>query len=82
MTTIADLEPWFWMNEPSPSTFAVGWLSTVSPAQTGDVSEAFFEKLIVLMADPWQPAIACGRHRCEMCRFTGGPGSIGYKSAT
>jgi len=82
MTTIGDLEPWLLADESSPATFAVGWLSTVSPSQTGDVSEGFFEKLVELMHDPWQPAIACGGYRCEMCRFTGGPGVVGYKHAT
>ena len=50
---------------------AVGWLGRESEFEKGPVSSAFHEKLITLCADPWQPVVSAGFHRCELCQFEG-----------
>lgn len=52
---------------------AVGWLQRGKDYHKGDVPEDFFEKLLVLLQDPWTPPIAtAGVHHCSLCRFSGG----------
>jgi hypothetical protein len=48
---------------------AVGWLEKGHEYARGDVSEALVAKLVELLVDPWEPAIAAGLHRCDLCRF-------------
>jgi hypothetical protein len=57
---------------------AVGWLSVREPYTRGTVAADVFERLVTLLVNPWQPAVATGFHRCELCRFTGGPVTIHY----
>lgn len=50
-------------------------LDTIS---RGEVGEAFVRKLAELLVNPWQPAVAAGRHSCGFCRLTGGPASFRF----
>jgi len=74
MSYFPDLSPYG-----RPELIAVGWLEAGKPFSQGDVSEGFFDKLTELLVDPWEPAISCGLHRCQFCRFSGGPGGFRYK---
>jgi hypothetical protein len=66
--------------EASSQLIAVGWLEPGHDYQRGEVLPEFVRKLVDLLVDPWQPAVALGRHSCGFCRFTGGPTSICFGS--
>lgn len=55
---------------------AVGWLERGHAYARGPVERSFVLELALLLQDPWQPAISPGHHPCDLCRFTGGPGSV------
>lgn len=57
---------------------AVGWLDVGMPYATGEVTAAFFESLLTLLVDPWQPAVTAGMQACPFCRFSGGPSTVRY----
>jgi hypothetical protein len=57
----------------------VGWIDTGFPYSQGDVDEQFVAKLVELLVDPWQPAVAMGRHQCPFCRFSGGPVTFQFR---
>ena len=61
---------------------AVGWLDPAHSFTGGDVSPDFFQKLVELLVEPWQPALAAGAQRCLFCRFTGGPADLSYRGTT
>ena len=61
---------------------AVGWLSHEHSYTTGDVSQAFIDKLLSLLIDPWQPYTLMGFHECEFCRISRGPRDIRWKGQT
>lgn len=63
---------YFGASEPEKLT-AIGWLDSARPFNQGPVIADFFRKLTELLVNPWQPAIAMGRHACGFCRFSGGP---------
>jgi hypothetical protein len=51
---------------------AVGWLEYGKPYVTGEVSEAFFRKLLAPLHDPWRPPwVISGHHICDLCQFAG-----------
>lgn len=79
MEFFEDLSSW---NEGSNHALAVGFLEGDRPYSKGFVSEAFFERLIELVVDPWQPFASGGHHRCSLCAFSGGPGRVRYGQAT
>jgi hypothetical protein len=58
---------------------AVGWLEAGLTFQHGDVGEEFFEALMKLLVNPWQPYAHPGFHRCPICRFAGPPPIIKFK---
>ena len=59
---------------------AIGWLASDKPFLSGEVPEKFFERLCRLLQNSWSPGPAtAGCHRCELCRFTGGPETSYYK---
>jgi hypothetical protein len=60
----------------SPELIAIGWLDADHPFARGQVDQSFFDKLGELFIKPWQPYSFAGRHECQFCRFTGGPGLI------
>jgi hypothetical protein len=52
---------------------AVGWLEPDHDYSTGVVSVNFFEKLLVLLQNPWMPPyLEAGFHECGFCRFSRG----------
>jgi hypothetical protein len=68
MTWYADLGPIDYFREDSaPSLRAVGWLGHGHPFPLGPVSPAFFERLGVLLLDPWDPHQFRGFHDCDFC---------------
>jgi hypothetical protein len=70
-----EMEPWI---SGSATLKAVGWLDRSHAYARGEVTEAFFEALIRLLVDPWQPAETAGRHACTLCKFGGGPSRISF----
>ena len=51
---------------------AVGWLERGQDYAKGVVSPEFFEKLLMLLQNPWAgPLAAAGVHACDLCRFSG-----------
>lgn len=57
----------------------VGWLARGHDFVRGEVSRAFFEKLVELAGDPFQPFAAAGFHACDLHQFTDGPRAISYR---
>ena len=83
MTFFADLSPCdYFPLDAQAKVQAVGWLDVECPYPNGDVEEQFVAKLVELLVDPWQPAVAMGRHECPFCRFSGGPATFQYKDTT
>lgn len=72
MAHLEDLEQCTYLPLPSQNLVAVGWLSRDSDFPKGEVSPEFFEKLLELCREPWQPIASAGRHGCDLCQF-GGP---------
>ncbi|MCE9573191.1 MAG: hypothetical protein K8W52_08545 [Deltaproteobacteria bacterium] len=79
MTTFADLSPCDCVMD-SPDVLAVGWLGADEPYSRGEVAEEVFAQLMALLVEPWAPFKAMGRHACELCRFSGGPGSVSHRA--
>lgn len=79
--TVADLQPFRGFPFLDVALTATGWLGASSRWLDVDVSEAFFERLVELSTDPWQPGgmMAMGSHSCELCRFVSESGSLRYK---
>jgi hypothetical protein len=72
MTWYRDLDPCDYFGESFAHRLkAIGWLFPGKPIPTGEVSEAFFEKLCQLLQNPWNPVSCLGFHDCAFCRFTG-----------
>jgi hypothetical protein len=78
----SDLEPCDYLGRWGGVLLAVGWLGAEQPYSKGEVAPAFFKALFELGRDPWQPALALGRHRCPWCRFTGAPAHIHFEGTT
>lgn len=68
---------YFECNQPE-KLIAVGWLDPARPFNQGPVSAGFFSKVTELLVNPWQPAVAMGRHECGFCRFSGGPATFRF----
>lgn len=62
-------------------TTLVGWLvdGDLPVVSTPLVSDDFFERLLEMLEDPWQPLVFAGRHRCVFCRFSGGPTRVSFR---
>ena len=71
MVHIPDLTP---MGQ--PRLIAVGWLARGEPYERGPLPEAFVDKLLDLLENPWEPYATAGFHRCEFCRISGGPAQL------
>lgn len=83
MTHYADLSPCDYLPlADARKPLAIGWLDAESPYPKGDVDEQFMAKLVELLVDPWQPAVAMGRHECPFCRFSGGPATFQFGNTT
>jgi hypothetical protein len=61
---------------------AVGWVESAQQCDRAAVEPTFFEALVKMLADPWQPFAVGGLHRCCLCRFTGGPSTLQHMSLT
>jgi hypothetical protein len=71
---IPDLTPFSFLASVEDSRLlAVGWLEPGHEFPCGEVETDFVCKLADLLVNPWQPAVAMGRHKCGFCRLTGGP---------
>lgn len=80
MAVFKDRDPIHYLGESHKSLRAVGWLERESEFPKGDVTEEFFAALVRLCANPWEPAVAAGRHACSLCRFSGGPTQLTYRN--
>ena len=74
-----DLWPCDYFGTNPGELLAIGWLSTTESYTRGDVKPKFFEALMRLLVNPWQPVALAGRSHCPFCRLTGGPAQIAYK---
>ena len=82
MSYFEDLSPWQFAGVTHDALKAVGWLDAGKRYSKGAVTSQFFEALLQLLVQPWQPVVAAGRHGCSLCRFSGGPGQITFGGAT
>src|SRR5205807_10247782 len=65
-----DLSVWGARAAETTSPFrAVGWLERGHDYPTGPADAAFFQRLVELLQDPWEPAVSLGFHRCDLCQF-------------
>lgn len=51
----------------------IGWLERGRDFRRGEVTREFFDKLLELARDPFEPFITMGFHRCDFHQFTSGP---------
>lgn len=72
----SDLGPCDYFGHWGEILVAIGWLDRDRPFARGPVPKPFFEALVRLLVDPWQPAVAAGHAPCPFCRFTGGPAEV------
>jgi hypothetical protein len=83
MASYKDLSACDYFGPCDASLIAIGWLAAEKPDYSrGAVSAAFFEALLRLLTDPWQPVALAGMQECFVCRFTGGPTELRYASTT
>ncbi len=83
MTYYADLSPCeYFPFDAQGKLLAVGWLDRECPYPQGEVDDSFVAMLVELLVDPWQPAVAMGRHKCQFCRFSGGPAAFQLDATT
>ena len=75
MPTMADMVPWNHRGVQRDHVLAIGWLGETN-APAASVPSEFFERLVSLLVNPWQPFIAAGFHACGWCRFSGGPAQL------
>lgn len=70
MVWVADLEPLA-----HGRVLPVGWLTRGRDYTRGSASAKFIKALSGLLVDPWhpRPTLAPSFHRCDFCRFSGGP---------
>lgn len=58
---------------------AVGWLERGHEYPKGHVSAEFFEKLLIVLQNPWSPPIASpGIHACQLCQFSAGRAEFSF----
>lgn len=74
----SDLSPCDYFEASSSILIAVGWLDPRHGYSKGVVEATFFNKLVDLLINAWQPEISPGRHPCGFCRYTGGPTSLRF----
>jgi hypothetical protein len=77
-----DGETWTLLGSTDERLIAVGWLASPGPSSVpATADEALIERLVELLRDPWQPAVAVGRHRCAACVYSGGPSHFSYRGS-
>ena len=69
MTEFRDLENCNYFPLDCEDLIAVGWLSIETKYQKGHVETIFYNKLLELAKDPWEPVASAGIHNCELCQF-------------
>ena len=70
MTFNADLEPLTYFGpELAKVCVAVGWLDREMPFTTGPSDSVVFRRLQELLRDPFEPFVAGGAHRCNLCQL-------------
>jgi hypothetical protein len=62
---IDDLTPY----AEAPNCVAIGWLARGHEYPAGDNASDVFSKLVLLLEDPWQPAVSAGVHPCDLCLY-------------
>jgi hypothetical protein len=82
LTDFKDLDPCPVFDGGAATLLSIGWLQEGVPFDKGLVSKEFFEVLVTLFVDPWQPAVAAGWHECPFCRFSRGPRSLCFGKQT
>ena len=72
---IPDLSPcdYFEIFKHGGHLLAVGWLGRGDYTR-GPVDRRFYEKLKLLLVDPFPTVHFCGFHECEICEFNGARG--------
>lgn len=71
-----DLSPNTYFDRWQDTLLSVGWLERGHEFPRGTVSPAFFDALVRLLVDPWQPGAFAGRAPCSFCQFSGGPATL------
>lgn len=75
MTWFADLSPCDYFGAEFAGTLrTVGWLEAGRLFATGSVDPAVYSRLVELLKDAWQPCVAMGLHRCDLCLYDGDSG--------
>jgi len=69
MAEIKDLEICDYFPFECENVLSVGWLSSESDYEKGEVDSDFFDRLCELTRNPWQPVVSPGMHDCELCQF-------------
>jgi hypothetical protein len=64
--------------ESTDKLLAVGWLDDQYSYHQDAVEESFIVKLTELLLHPWQPIGVMGSHKCQFCRFSGGPSTFEF----
>ncbi len=54
--------------------YMIGWLEKGYDFPIGEVTVDFYEKLKLLLKDPWDPFICAGIMECSLCQFDGSIG--------
>lgn len=77
VTYYGDLEPCTYFGSTlDGKLLAIGWLDADHDVPKGRVAREWVVKLAAAMLAPWQPCSFAGSHECELCRFSGGPGTF------
>lgn len=77
MTVFADLGPISYFPVPDATALrAVGWLGRGHEFPVAPADRHFFDKLCLLLVAPFEPLTSFGSHRCDLCQFSGGPGTL------
>lgn len=71
MTALRDLAVCDCLPAVAHNILAVGWLGDSADFPTGPTPQGVFDRLRAFGKSPWQPFVACGSHRCEVCQFDG-----------
>ena len=76
MAWFADLSHCDYFGEEySSSLRAVGWLEQGRPFAQGKVDPEIYRRLVELFKEPWEPTLAMGFHRCDLCLYQGETGA-------
>ena len=76
MAWFEDLSPCSYFGlEPASTLKAIGWLERGQEFKVGQSTEPIYRRLVTLCREPWQPAVSCGVHECDLCLYE--PGAKG-----